>query len=123
MVRVVSFLRRLPSLTQEEFFDRWVEHGQIMAEAREMMGVVRYHQVHVTHHELTQGFNDGRGSGGTAAYDGVAELWLDDISRLTGPHSPEKLDFLQRLEAHENTFVDHPRSYHVVGDEHVIVPV
>jgi hypothetical protein len=121
VVRLISFLRRRPELSQQDFFDLWEQHGKMMADHAEMMGVVRYSQVRVTHHEATQAMNDGRGSGHTEPYDGVAELWLDSIERLTAPPSAEKAEFLQKLEADERKFVDHSRSYHVAGDEFTIV--
>jgi len=120
-VRIVSFLRRRPDISREEFYERWAAHGQMMLGAKELMGLVGYRQMRANNDDLTKMFNVGRGSGDTEPYDGVAEIWIESIEHLTAPPSAEKLKFLSELEADEKRFVDHSRSYHVVGDEVVLL--
>ena len=67
--RLVFLLRRLPSLTREEFQDYWLgTHAPLVAERAGVLGIRRYQQVHTTRQVRPDT---------TAAYDGIAELWIE----------------------------------------------
>jgi uncharacterized protein (TIGR02118 family) len=76
--RLVFLLRRLPSLTREEFQDYWLgTHAPLVAERAGVLGIRRYQQVHTTRQVRPDT---------TAAFDGIAELWIEP-STATGSAS------------------------------------
>lgn len=67
MVKVITLLKRKSGTTKEEFLRHWYErHAQI---ALKMPGIRRY----IQNHPVKTG---GRGE---PQFDGVAELWFDDM--------------------------------------------
>lgn len=108
MVKLVYGITRKPDLSVEEFQRYWRDvHGPIAAR---IPGLRRYVQCHT----LPQLY-----SGDTSpAYDGVAELWFDDLEALQAAMaSPE----LQAAREDERNFIDHSRVFVVITQEHTIV--
>lgn len=117
---MISFLRRKPELTQAQFFEHWTDvHARILERNAELLGIVRYSIVKATEPEIMARFNPALDP--TEQYDGVAELWLDSVERLTRPPSPEEVSVHAELEADELKFVDRARSYRLVGEEVTIL--
>jgi uncharacterized protein (TIGR02118 family) len=106
MRHLVYVLRRRPELTREAFQRYWREvHGPLVASYAELLGIVRYVQVHTLDNPLRQ--SDVRGELGTA-YDGVAELWVDP-ERATG--TEEQRQAAGRVLAEDEVnFIDFPNS-------------
>jgi len=110
MIRLVYVCRRLPSLSREEFQGYWREkHGPLVAKHATAMRIHRYVQTH-TIAEITDG-TLREGFGQTAAYDGVAELWWDNLDELTAiAQAPKGQQAWQELLDDERNFIDFPRS-------------
>jgi uncharacterized protein (TIGR02118 family) len=74
MLKISVLLTRRPDLTREEFDAYWTEkHTPLLAAMPATQEVVRrYVQLHSTDDTV-----DGIP---TAPYDGIAEVWVDDIS-------------------------------------------
>ena len=108
MVKLIYGINRKPGMSVEEFQHYWREtHGPIAAR---LPGVRRYVQCH-TLPELYTGEN-------TPAYDGVAELWFDDMAALQqAMASPE----LKAAREDERNFIDHSRTFSIVTEEKPIV--
>ena len=87
MLKLVFPLRRLPTLSREEFQRHWRErHGPLVREAAKALGIRRYVQVHT----LATPVNDAlrRGRGGPEAYDGVAVIDLARSPVLVAEEHP-----------------------------------
>jgi uncharacterized protein (TIGR02118 family) len=71
MVKALFIVAKLPGLTLEQFFDRWLNHqGALVAG---VPGLRRY----VQNHALAEAYQD-RGQ----THDGWSELWFDDLAAL-----------------------------------------
>ncbi|OBK27081.1 hypothetical protein A5634_01445 [Mycobacterium asiaticum] len=87
MIKIVFCLRRLPTLSPDEFYRYWLEsHGPLVRSHAATLGIRRYTQGH--------GITDSRLDPAAAArgcqvppYDGVAELYWDSIEDMIAASS------------------------------------
>jgi uncharacterized protein (TIGR02118 family) len=75
MIKLSVFLTRRPGISHQEFVSYWTnEHARLVCSLEEFTSVVRrYTQQHPL--ESPEGLPK-------APYDGIAELWLDDMASL-----------------------------------------
>ena len=74
MLKLTFCLRRLPSLSLEEFQDYWLnKHAPLVRTLQPVLGMMRYEQLHRLAGDLADGMRRARGA--PEPYDGVAELW------------------------------------------------
>lgn len=121
MLKCVYCVRRLPSLTAEEFTDYWLnQHGPLVRKHGKILGMRRYVQSHtVPNAELNAAAQQPRGI--TDSYDGITEVWWDSPESLVAALStPEGLEANAILSADEATFVDCPNSAIFFTIEHTI---
>ena len=83
MIKISFCMRRLPSLSREEFQTYWRDKhpAAVPPEAIPALGVKRYVQVH----SLDTPARDlvvGPRTGLEEPYDGVAELWVESLDAL-----------------------------------------
>jgi len=107
MIKVVYCITKKAGLTDEEFFDYWENvHGTIGARIPRLRRLVQSHRI------LTAG--DSR----PPDYDGVAELWFDDMDALRAARrSPE----WKASSDDEANFVDPNKVAYFVAHERVIL--
>ena len=107
MVKIIYCITKKPGLSDAEFHRYWKDvHGPIAAR---IPSVRRYVQSH-----MIPGGNEIR----PADYDGVAELWFDDIEALlAAAFSPEAMAAIED----EKHFIDHSHTAFFVAEEHQIV--
>jgi uncharacterized protein (TIGR02118 family) len=107
MIKVVYCINKKAGLTDEEFFRYWESvHGPIGARIPGLRGLVQSHRVCVS--------ADTR----RRDYDGMAELWFDDMEALLAARqSPE----WKASTEDELNFVDHDRVAYFVSEERVIL--
>lgn len=122
MVKLVFCLRRLPSLSREEFQRHWREqHAPLVRAAAAALRIKRYVQLHTLDTPLHASLRRARG--GPEEYDGVAELWFDSLDDLAAAGStPEGRDAGRRLFEDERRFIDLARSTVTLTTEHDVVP-
>ena len=122
MLRLVYVLRRRPEMTREEFQRYWREnHGPLVASVADKLGIKRYQQVHTGYDEFAIGGDAVRGDV-AEPYDGVAELWFDDLASLQANFTSEEGQEAGRLLAEDEAkFIDFSRSAAWLADEHVFV--
>lgn len=120
MVKLVFALRRHAHLSREQFQRTWRnDHAPLVEKHREALGIRRYVQVHTVETPANAGLQASRSA--PEAYDGVAELWFDDLAALEAPASPEAIAAATTLLEDERRFIDHERSPIWLAVEHPIV--
>jgi len=107
MIKLVYCITKKPGLTDEEFFRYWRDvHGPIGARVPGLRKLVQSHRLTVP--------GDKRGHD----YDGVVELWFDNVETLLASReSPE-----WRVSGEdEANFIDPDKVAYFVSEEHVIL--
>ena len=106
MIKLVYCITKKAGLTDEEFFHYWEKvHGPIGVRIPHLRRLVQSHRLTVT------GPNDH------PDYDGLAELWFDDMqSLLAARRSPEWASSTMD----EANFIDHTRVAYLITREHVV---
>ncbi|MGH7495549.1 MAG: EthD domain-containing protein [bacterium] len=107
MIKVVYCITKKPGMTDADFFHYWRNvHGPIGAK---IPGLKRF----VQSHAVRAGDNARAGD-----YDGMAELWFENIEALLAARqSPE----WQASTEDEANFIDHKKVAYFVSREHEIV--
>jgi len=107
MIKLVYCITKRPTLSDQEFFDYWKNiHGPIGARIPNLRRLAQSHRISIP------------GDTRPPDYDGVAELWFDDIeSLLAARRSPE----WKASTDDEINFIDHKRVAYFVSEEHVIM--
>lgn len=106
MIKVIYCITKKAGLSDEEFFRYWERvHGPIGARIPRLRRLVQCQRLNVP--------EDRR----KPDYDGVAELWFDDVADLlSARESPE----WQAASADEVNFIDHTNVAYVVTEENEI---
>jgi uncharacterized protein (TIGR02118 family) len=107
MVKLVYCITKKAGLTDEDFSRYWEDvHGPIGARIPGLRRLVQSHRTAVP------------GDRYRSDYDGVAELWFDDVEALLAAReSPE----WKASSDDEANFIDHNKVAYLVTEEHVIV--
>ncbi len=107
MVKLVYCIHRRPELSREEFVRYWADvHGPIGARIPGLRKLVQSYALAMS------------GNDRPADFDGMAELWFDDLAAmLRARQSPE----WAASTADEANFVDPSRSAYFVTEERQIV--
>lgn len=107
MVKLVYCITRKPGLTDEEFFNYWENvHGPIGARIPGLRKLVQSRRISV--------LGDSRRSD----FDGMAELWFDDMQALLAAR--QSLEWKASTEDEVN-FIDHSKVAYFVTEEHTIL--
>ncbi len=121
MIKLSFGVRRRGDIDPDEFHRYWRdEHGPLVRSFRETLRIRRYVQLH----RIETPFNDALRASRDALepFDGVAELWWDDLDALTaGASSPEGIAASRALLEDERRFIDLPRSSLWLGEEVEII--
>lgn len=121
MIKLTFCLRRLPSLSLDEFQDYWLhKHAPLVAERAEILRIRRYQQVHTVD---AAGFHDAlrsRNGGAPEPFDGVAELWFDSLESMRSDGAEAEQASADLL-ADERNFIDLPNSPMWLAEVHQIV--
>lgn len=103
MVKLVYCVRRKRGLTREEFSRYWADvHGPIGARIPGLRKLVQSHGVEVP------------GDSRAADFDGMAELWFDDVAAIVAARRSAEW---AAATADEANFVDQAHSAYFVGVE------
>jgi len=107
MIKLVYCITKRPDLSDEEFFRYWKNiHGPIGAKIPRLRELVQSHRLNIPEDKHPP------------AYDGIAELWFDNVEDLLAARqSPE----WRASTADETNFVDHSKVAYLVTEEHVIL--
>ena len=119
MIKLVFCCRRKPELSSEEFQRYWLErHGPLVRRLRAAIpSMRRYVQSHTLDTPANDAIRAGRGSG--PAYDGITEVWFEDLAAL-GRTTAEAADAARQLLEDEARFIDLAHSSVFLTVEHEI---
>ena len=122
MLKLVFPLRRLATLSREQFQKYWLEtHGPLVRRHAQALRIRRYVQLHTVDDPLNAVLRESRGA--EEPYDGVAELWWDsreDLERTLA--TPEAQQAARELLEDEKRFIDLARSTLWLATERPILP-
>ncbi len=121
MIKLTFCLRRLPSLSREEFQDYWRNtHADLVAARAEALGIRRYVQVHTEDLPGLHRALQARNGGGPEPFDGVAEVWLDSVDDVVAD-DPAAHQAAADLLLDEANFIDLANSPMFLATEHEII--
>ncbi len=105
MVKTITFIKRKPGMSVEDFGQYWREkHARIVTK---LPGLRRYVQCHT----IPSGYRNGE-----PAYDGVAEVWFDSTDAMReGSRTAE----YRAIRADEPNFIDLTKIGFVITEERV----
>ncbi len=121
MIKLVFCCRRKEGMAREEFQRRWLDvHGPLVCKLHEHLPMMRRY---VQSHSLSEAMNEGlRASRGTAqSFDGITEVWFDDLESMGGDGGEAALAASQRLLEDEGEFIDFANSHVFLTVEHEIL--
>ena len=123
MIKLTFAVRRRTDIDQAEFYRYWRDHhGPLVRSLQPALGIRRYVQTHRIETPLNAALQAGRGA--LEPFDGVAELWWDDLDALVGAaSSPEGSAAGRTLLEDEARFIDLEQSALWLGDEIEIIPL
>lgn len=119
MIKLTFCLRRRPDLSAEEFYRYWKEeHGPLVRQRAAVLGVRRYQQVHTLDEPELHAALQRRNGGAPEPFDGIAEVWVDDVATFRGGSGTEEAKRAAReLLDDEARFIDLPSSPMWLGEE------
>lgn len=124
MIKLVFCCRRKAGMTREQFQARWLEvHGPLVRRLRADLPMMkRYVQSHTLAGAVGDAVNDGlRSSRGVKEpYDGITEVWFEDLASMGGGSGEAAVAAGQRLLEDEGEFIDFAESAVFVTEEHEI---
>ena len=108
LLKRVSFIKRKPGLSPEEFSHYWRDvHGPL---ALQMPGIRRYVQCHVA----PQAYEKGE-----PAYDGVAQIWFETMADLQ--YAMNSQEYKEGAQPDGLKFVDPEHLGHLLTEENRVV--
>jgi uncharacterized protein (TIGR02118 family) len=121
VIKLVYCLRRLRSLSFEQFSHYWrTEHAALVLRHAPTLGVLRYVQCHATAHDANAALQSNRAL--LDPYDGVAEIYFESLEALEQANLSEQAQAAQReLTADEDRFLDRSRSSLFIVKENVVI--
>lgn len=122
MIKVIFCIRKLHGLTDGEFQRYWREdHADLVRQAAGPLNIRRYVQSHAFSDQRLTPMIDARGIE-AAPYDGIAELWWDDMDAiLAAGATKEGRAAGRRLLEDEKRFIDLKASPLFYAYEHEII--
>jgi uncharacterized protein (TIGR02118 family) len=119
-VKLVFCCRRNPTLSRAEFQRYWLDsHGPLVRSLRAALPQMRrYVQSHTLDSPANDAIREGRGT--REAYDGITEVWFDDLASMGGSQSAAALDAGRKLLEDESRFIDFANSSVFLTEEHEI---
>jgi uncharacterized protein (TIGR02118 family) len=106
MIKLVYCITKKATLTDEEFFAYWKNiHGPIGARIPGLRKLVQSHRLTLP------------GDNSPPNYDGMAELWFENVEALHAARNSAEWKASTEDEAH---FIDHRKVAQFISEEHII---
>ena len=122
MIKLTFAVRRRVDITPAAFHRYWRDqHGPLVRSLQPVLRIRRYVQTHRLETPLNDALRASRRA--LEAFDGVAELWWDDLDALVAAtSSPEGAAAGRTLLEDEAQFIDLEQSALWLGQEVEIIP-
>lgn len=122
MIKLVFCVKRRPDIPEADFYDYWLnEHGPLVKSKARDLNIRRYVQSHATSVGLGSAVSSARGLR-PDGYDGIAELWWDDLgSLLAGTENEAGREAGRLLAEDEARFIDMEASTLFLAQEHEVI--
>lgn len=122
MIKLVFCVKRRPDIAETDFYDYWLnQHGPLVKSKAQDLNIARYVQSHTTSADLGSAISSARGLR-PDGYDGIAELWWDDLdSLLAGTDSDAGQEASRLLAEDEARFIDMEASTIFFTREHEVM--
>jgi uncharacterized protein (TIGR02118 family) len=122
VIKLTFAVRRRTDIDPAEFHRYWRDqHGPLVRSLQSVLGIRRYVQTHRMETALNDALRASRGA--REPFDGVAELWWDDLDALVAAiSSPGGTAAGQTLLEDEARFIDLEQSALWLGQEIEIIP-
>jgi uncharacterized protein (TIGR02118 family) len=119
MIKLTFCLRRKPGLSPAEFRRYWrEEHGPLVRDRAAVLGIRKYQQVHTLDETDLHAALQRRNGGSPEPFDGIAEVWVDDVDTFRGGAGTDAARRAAReLLDDEARFIDLPSSPMWLGEE------
>jgi uncharacterized protein (TIGR02118 family) len=123
VIKLTFAVRRRTDIDPTEFHRYWRDqHGPLVRSLHSVLGIQRYVQTHRMETALNDALRASRRA--CEPFDGVAELWWDDLDALVAAvSSPEGTAAGQTLLEDEARFIDLEQSALWLGQEIEIIPL
>ena len=109
-------------MSAEAFKRYWrEEHGPLVASLAPALGIRRYQQVHTLDEPAVHAALQARNQGAPEPYDGIAEVWVDDVETFRHGATDEARAAAAALREDEAKFIDLAQSPMWLGEEVVFV--
>lgn len=116
MVKVSVMLKRKPGMSAEEFHRYWKDaHGPLVLGISELM---RHFRKYVQCHTVAGAFGDTPGA--ASEFDGIAELWADNLDEVNRAFSEPR--YLEVVRPDEHKFLDLAHCIFMVTEEVPMMP-
>ena len=121
MIKIAFCLKKLPSLSDEDFHDYWFNtHGPLVKSVADQIGLVKYIQLHTLDTPLNDAAREPRGA--PEPFDGIAEAWWENMESLEKAfNDPTNEGAWALLIEDEGKFIDLPNSPVWFAEEKVII--
>jgi uncharacterized protein (TIGR02118 family) len=122
VIKLTFAVRRRTDIDPAEFHSYWRDqHGPLVRSLQPVLGIRRYVQTHRLETPLNDVLRASRSA--LEPFDGVAELWWDDLDALVAAtSSPEGSAAARTLLEDEARFIDLEHSALWLGEEIEIIP-
>tara|TARA_R110002072_G_scaffold95501_1_gene210576 strand:+ start:499 stop:876 length:378 start_codon:yes stop_codon:yes gene_type:complete len=122
MIKMIFCVKRRSEVPSADFYDYWLnQHGPLVKSKARDLNIVKYVQSHTVNPELGIGISSDRGMK-QEGFDGVAELWWDDLeSLMTATNSDIGKVAGQLLAEDEAKFIDMEASTIFFTEEHEVI--
>jgi uncharacterized protein (TIGR02118 family) len=124
MIKMVFCVSKRSSISRDDFHDYWLDqHGPLVESKAADLNIRRYIQSHTTHADFGNAMSSARGMK-QKGFDGIAELWWDDIASLQAALSTEAGQAAGAALAEDETkFVDMEASTIFFTEESEVIPL
>ena len=121
MFKITYCLRRLPSVSREEFHRYWREvHGPMVVKYKDLLNVRRYVQKHAPPPGAVPRLDKMRGT--SDPFEGTAELWYDNVASYEAPlATPAGMAAAKELAEDGRVIIDMSRTLVIFGEEEPFV--
>lgn len=121
MVKLTFCVRRLAALSEAEFHRYWRDvHGPLVLRHAPALGIRRYVQTHALAGGVSEALRAARAA--AAPFDGIAELWWDDLESLAAATSTAAgRRASEELLEDERRFIDLEGSALWLNEEYVLL--